>query len=372
MYRRLMVLITACGIVTSFNFAAIPALISTVARSFAADEFWVGAAVWLYMIPYGFAAPLYSSLSKKVSFKKILLPCVLVFAAANLLGGMARGMFIFHISRFMAGVAGAAVVPLSLILIASSAPPEKRGRLVGAFFAFSYLSSLLGVFLSGLLIWSWIFILPAVAALMVSVALYYFLPVVPLNINQNGNVVISDDIRSRSLFVYIFLISFLFHGIGQWLGVFFSNSHGFSQVIVSMLISASSFSGILGEAVGGLLADRLGKVVAANIGASLLMVSAVMLILAKGLGLLIAIMLAWGLGWSINHAAVSANICTLPSDLLPKAAGLNSTLRFLSGGLGAFVGGIAGRISFKTQFLFFAACFSLLAIFGKRFLNKEA
>jgi predicted MFS family arabinose efflux permease len=59
-------------------------------------------------------------------------------------------------------------------------------------------------------------------------------------------------------FVYIFLISMLYHGVRQWLGVYFASERGMGQMAVSLTLTAGSLAGIFGEAFGGLWSDKHG------------------------------------------------------------------------------------------------------------------
>jgi predicted MFS family arabinose efflux permease len=139
-----------------------------------------------------------------------------------------------------------------------------------------------------------------------------------------------------------------------------------------MLLTTISLSGILGESLGGVLADRLGRLTVANAGVALMFASLIVLLFKNSLFFLFAIMFFWGLGWTFNHAGISANICDLPHKLLHESASLNSAVRFLSGGLGAVFGGMAAHWSFTFEFALFALCLFLLFIFSRNLILTEA
>ena len=354
--------------------AAVSALIPSIAQTLSIDEFFAGKIVWLYMLPYGVAALLYGPLSRGVEYKKILVSCLGVFAVANVVAGIAPHIYMLFAARLLAGVSGAAIIPLSLILIATTSPPGQRGKKVGGFFSLTFISSLVGLFVSGVIFWRWIFLLPGIAAAFVALAVYMYFP------EFSGK---KEKVRFRyiqalsdkqvyRLFVYIFSISFLFHGIRQWLGVYFSSMYGFEQFLISMLLTTISLSGILGESLGGILADRLGRIKMINVGV-LLMVSVLLVLLVKSSTVvLFALMFVWGLGWTFNHVGISTNICDLPHRLLYESTSLNSAVRFLSGGLGAVFGGMVAQKSFQIEFGVFAGCLFLLVVFSRKLVLTEA
>lgn len=93
---------------------------------------------------------------------------VAVFGLASVLCGNAgsfgdSAMAVLHIGRFLQGLGGAFVLPLSLALIFSYAPSGSVAKLVGVWGAVSGLSTAIGPLVGGLLAdhagWEWIFFL---------------------------------------------------------------------------------------------------------------------------------------------------------------------------------------------------------------------
>jgi predicted MFS family arabinose efflux permease len=349
-------------------------LIAPVARSLKADEFFAGRLVWLYMLPYGLSALLYGPLARTVESKKILFICLGLFSLANLVAGLACNIQTLLVGRVLAGAAGAAIIPLSLILIAKTSLPNQRGKRVGEFFSLTFISSLLGLFLSGVLPWRWLFLLPAVAAGLVCWGIYYYFPQQGINkerLKFNYFQVFKDKQVLR-LFIYIFAVSFLYHGIRQWLGVYFFKVYCLGQFMLSMLLTSVSLSGVFGEFLGGRLADRLGRQKVINIGISLMIFALIALLFKNILFSLFVIMFIWGIGWTFNHAGVSTYLTDLPAKHLYESASLNSSVRFLAGGLGMVFGALLARRDFNLQFLVFSFCLVLLLAFSKKLILREA
>jgi predicted MFS family arabinose efflux permease len=324
------------------------------------------------MLPYGLAALLYGPLARAVDCKKILLYCVAVFALSNLVSGLAPHIHILFLARALAGIAGAAIIPLSLILIARTSSFAERGRKVGGFFSLTFISSLLGLFLSGIILWRWIFLLPAMGAGLVFLAMRRYFPAVSpaeKKVKFNYLRVLSDRTVLR-LFIYIFFISFLYHGVRQWLGVYFSQNYAFEQFLISMLLTTISLSGILGESLGGVLADKVGRIKIINLGAGIMLFSLAALLFKNVLPGLFAVMFIWGLGWTFNHSAVSTLLTDLPRKHLYESASLNSSVRFLAGGLGAVFGGVLAQRSFNLEFIVFASGAAILLLFSRQLIIK--
>ena len=326
------------------------------------------------MLSYGLGALIYGPLAKGANYKKILFLSLGFFSLANLTAGIAPNIYLLFSARILAGISGSAIIPLSLILLAQTTEAQERGKRVGGFFSLTFISSLLGLFLSGLIFWRWIFLLPAFAGILVCLGIYFYFPELTVEkkkIKFNYFQVLSDKKIFR-LFVYIFLISFIYHGIRQWLGVYFSTIYGLEQFLISMLLTTISLSGIFGESLGGVLADRLGRIKVVNIGVSLMLATLISLLFKNALFFLFIIMFVWGLGWTFNHAGISTFLTDLPHQHLYESASLNSSVRFISGGLGAVLGGVLAQRGFNLGFMFFGFCLLMLLLLNKKLILREA
>lgn len=373
MNRRTFFILCLEGAVLSFNVAASSALVPAVAKDFAVSPFVAGRIVWLYMLPYGVAALFYGPLVRKYDAKKIELVCMFLFSLANLLAYLSRNIFTLFVARFFMGIFGASVIPLALILIAQEIPTHSRGRYVGLFFGATFLASLLGLVLSGILPWRAVFLIPAVSGLLLGIAMYLYLPSFTAKISdwKINYLKALRDKKVVSVFTYIFLISFIYHGVQQWLAVYFSREFLFNQLLISLLITLTSLSGVFGEVLGGRFSDKLGRIKTVNLGIMSMILSTFLFIFHSWMFVLVGILIIWGLGWSFNHAGVTTMLTDLPSQFLNEGASLNSSVRFVSGGLGAALGGVLTQKSFTLNFAVFGLSLIILLFFTRRLLVER-
>ncbi len=355
------------GAVLSFNVAAAAALIPSIAEEFVLSQFLVGKIIWVYMLTYGLAAFLYGPLVRKFDARRIELACIFLFSFANILVALAGNISILFLGRFLMGLFGASVIPLGLILIAKHKEKENRGKYIGIFFGFTFVASLLGLFLSGLIYWRWIFLIPAISGLILWGVMYYKLPSFKEDITGfkfNYFKAFKDKVVLRIL-AYIFFVSLIYHAVQQWLGVYFSTQLGLNQFAISMLITLTSLSGIFGEFLGGMLSDSIGRSRTVNLGIALMIVSILSLSFKLPLFALVLIMVVWGLGWTFNHAGLATMLTDLPRDFLNEAASLNSGIRFISGGIGVSLGGLVMSKSFSLGFMAFGIGLLILSFSGR-------
>lgn len=371
------------GAILSFNVAAASALVPSIAKDFAVSQFLTGKIIWLYMFPYGISALLYGPLVRLFDAKVIELLCLFLFSSANLMAGLSQNIFSLFVARFFMGIFGASVIPLALILIGRYITQD-RGKYVGLFFGITFVASLVGLFLSGIIWWRLIFIIPAIFGFILCIHIYFYLPSFsrpisklssgippPAEKKDTGNFKINylNAFKNKtvaSLFIYIFLISLFYHGIQQWLAVYFSNRYQFSQFFISMLITLTSLAGICGEVFGGWLSDKIGRLRTVDSGIVLMILSAFLLMFKAPPVILVLIMIIWGLGWTFNHAGLSVILTDLPKEFLNEAASLNSSVRFISGGIGAVLGGALMQRNFSLWIAFFGICLLGLLVLNKK------
>jgi len=100
-------------------------------------------------------------------------------------------------------------------------------------------------------------------------------------------------------------------------------------------------------------------------------ISIIMLPNAEKIIPLAIIMFTWGLGWTINHSGLSTYLTDMPKPYLQEVSSLNSSVRFLAGGLGAALGTILMQKSFSLTFIAIGIILLLLSLSSKLMLNHN-
>lgn len=367
MKKLTFILLCLEGAVLSFNIAAAAVLIPSMAADFAIPRLWMGRIIWLYMLPYGVAALLWGPLARLVDARKIKLACLFCFSLANLAACLTHSITLFLAARFFMGVFGASVIPLTLILVSYHIGESSRATYLGAFFSTTFVASLLGLAFSGFIHWRLIFLIPAILGFALTIIMYVYLSsFAPERRSFSMRYAQSfRDKRVLQLISYIFLVSLFYHGVQQWLAVYFSKALLLDQFTISMLVTLTSLSGVFGEVIGGVMADFLGRRKVINAGLLLMTASTFLLILKLPVYFLAFLMVVWGVGWTFNHVGMSAALTFLPRKLLHETASLNSSVRFVSGGIGVFLSGMLMHKSFTLAFFVLGMCLLALVFIAK-------
>ena len=361
------------GALISFNISSIAGIIPAMSRALGIPDVTMGSVIVAYMVPYGLAALLYGPLSRLVNAKKVSLFCLTMFSVFSFISGVTNSFNLLIFSRVITGIAASAVIPLSLSLIGILIPYEKRGKAVGTFFSASFASSVTGVFLSGLLEWRLMFLIPACSGAALVMLVLLIFPSMQAGERKEQvrylSVLFLED--GRSVFAYIFLIAFVYSAIYSWLGVFFARTFGMTQWEISLSLTCVGLGGILGELVGGVLADRVGRALTATGGVVMLFITTACIVYTSSPLVLGGVLFIHGCAWTINHSALSTVLTDFPSQSRAEAVSLNSSLRFISGGIGTAITGILINKGLHTVFLLCAAMFLMLALATRLMLKKS-
>ncbi len=361
------------GFCIAFNVASVSAIVPAIADDFGISAFVVGQINWAYMLPYGLVALVYGPLTRRFDNKRIAIVSLVSFSIFSFLSGFAGNYHSLFVYRFMVGIFAAAITPLSLIYIAEHAHESSRGKMVGLFFSATFVADLIGLFLSGIVPWRVMFFIPALLGLLAAFLTWNHFPRL-LSGKSKTDIRYFAALKDKSIFrafLYIFLVSMLYHGVRQWLGVYFSQELGMKQFFVSITLTMASLAGIFGEAFGGLMADKKGRVVTLKSGVIFMMVSLLLLLFVKAQMALPILMLIWGFGWTVNHAGLSTFLTDLNKDFMKEISSLNSSVRFVAGALGVIVAGFFMQMSFTFGFLIYLLLLFLLFLGTDRFLLKK-
>ncbi len=358
------------GICIAFNVASISAMVPQIAQDFSLSGFVVGRINWAYMLPYGLVALVWGPLTRRFEAKYIAVVTLGLFSLFSFLSGVAQSYEALFVARFCVGIFACAITPLVLIYLADRAKDTRRGKYVGVFFSATFIASLAGLFLSGILSWRTMFFIPAVLALVAAVLTVKFFPESGVHEGAKSSRYI-EALRQPEIFrvfFYIFLISFLYHGIRQWLGVYFAQELDMKKFFISMTLMLVSFAGVFGEVLGGSFSDKRGRVPTLKLGIFLMSISLFILMYARSAAVMPFLMLLWGFGWTVNHAALSAFLTDLNKGFMKEISSLNSSVRFFAGALGVMAGGWVLQKSFVAGFFSYGIILLAMFFFTRKIL----
>lgn len=153
---------------------AIPAIQKDLNASFLQMQWMLNA----YIIAFAVLNVIFGRFSDYFGRLKMLLIGIMAFGIFSLTAGFAPNPHILILSRFMLGVACAAIVPTSMALLSHAFPGEEKGKALGLWGGITGLAMAIGPALGGFLIsalnWRWIFFINIpICAIAMAAAIYY-------------------------------------------------------------------------------------------------------------------------------------------------------------------------------------------------------
>ncbi|UCG34778.1 MAG: MFS transporter [Candidatus Omnitrophota bacterium] len=356
----------------SFGVAAMAALIPSIAAHFGAEQVYAARLIWLYMLPYGVFALFWSPLTRLMQVKKIIIFTTLGFCFSSLLFSLSKTIHQAFVFRFLMGCFGCSFVPLMLITVGKTVPTANKGKYIGTLFSLSYVSTCLSVFLSGFISWRIIYLMPAVLSFLIFILILRHLEDFDFR-SETFRISYLETFKDKqavTFFVAIIAGSFLYHSVQQWLGVYLNKTYVLSQLVISLIFTTATVSSAIFEFAGGFFSSHFGGIKVTRVGFIMMSIFASSLFFLRQYQLFFLFIVLWGSGWALTHVGLSSYLTHFPDRALRDASSLNSALRFVAGGIGAFFGGfLISRIGFKSHFLITGVSIFVLGCCLRRLLQ---
>lgn len=358
----------------SINVAAVAAAIPIISRDLFLSDYLVANIIPYYLLPYGIGALIYAPLTRFMTYRNVYIMTFALYGVSCYVCAISQSLEGLLCGRILMGITAAGAIPLGLMLIGDLYKREIRGRLVGVFFSNAFIASILGLIVVGFLDWRWVFYLPAGISLVLSL-LFFIIPLPALSEKHEGHINYFKVLLNKEIlriFGFIFVLSFLYHGVHKWYGVYLSKVYAFDKLTISIYLIVTVVAGMLGQIIGGILTDKKSRVFTVYVGLIGLAVFIILLFKDYSKVVLGVILFLISMFWTIGHNGVSTILTDFASIDRPVVASLNSSVRFVSGALGFYVSSFFVVASFqKTFFVFGLIMFLLVFVINKTILDSR-
>ncbi|VAX34938.1 Cysteine desulfurase [hydrothermal vent metagenome] len=372
-HRKIIYILICLGNITiSFNIAAITAAVPAISLDLHQPDFLVSKIISYYLIPYGIGALIYAPLTRYISYRSVLSFVMAGYAVSSFVCGMGQSLNALLMARVAMGITAAGAIPLGLMVIGEFFEKSVRGRLVGGFFSCSFFASLAGVMLGGLMHWRWIFYVPAMLGALMALSFFIFgkknlrikheAPVNYLHIFNKTSI--------RNIFIFIFILSALYHGVHKWFGVYLDRFYQMDKLTISFFFILAAIGGFIGQHVGGYLSDKKSRLVSCYVGLVGLGITTMLLAGHYSLTILGIIFITLSMFWTIGHNGISTVLTDFPDEDRPLIASLNSSVRFIGGGVGFYVSSFFVKKNFGLTFFYIGILMLFIIIMLNRIFKK--
>lgn len=360
-------------ITISFNVAAIAAVIPVISIDLGLPDFQVSRIIPYYLMPYGIGALIYAPLTRFVTYRVVMVVSMVLFAVTCFVCGSVQSLEYFLIARILMGITAASAIPLGLMIIGELFEKDVRGRLVGVFFSCAFIASLAGIALSGIASWRWLFYVPAGFGIVLAAGFLIFSSDLlnRVHVGHINYLRVFRNIKIRNVFIFIFAISFLYHGVHKWYGIYLSRIYDLNQFEISVCFIVAALGGFVGQLLGGILSDKKGRLISCVVGIIGLSVGTMLLLGEYPVVVLAMILVVISMCWTVGHNGVSTVLTDFSDCDRPMIASLNSSVRFISGGIGFWVSSFFVEKSFGLTFFVIGVLMLTLAFFLKRIIPAK-
>ena len=129
-----------------------------------------------YMLPFGIFQLVFGPLADRFGKTRVILATFIAFACATALCALGNTLTGIAFFRALTGIFAAATMPISLALIADVVPMESRQQAIGSFMGIAFLGQALSMGIGGAIAyffdWRGVFLVYAVVAAVIAVALW--------------------------------------------------------------------------------------------------------------------------------------------------------------------------------------------------------
>jgi len=373
--KKIIIFLICLGNISiSFNTGAVAAAIPLISQDLAQPDFLVSKLVPYYMIPYGLGALLYALLTRRFSYRRVLSGALFLYAAFSLMTGVSLELQQMLLAQIGAGICAACSTPLSLMIIGDLFEKDVRGRLVGTYFGCSFFASMVGMLFMGFVPWRWLFFIPAILGLITAVSLY-LLKTDLLRRMHSATVnywKVFSEPSIRKVFTLILLMSALYHAVHKWYGLYLYREYGLPKEAISFFLIIAAICGLAGQNIGGYLSDKKGRRVTCFTGGLILALGTMSLWGHYPHVVLPIILGVIAMGWTISHNSISTILTDFPDDDRPLIASLNSSVRFVSGGLGFYLSAFFVEKGFGSTFFTIGVLFLILSMTQRFFIITKS
>lgn len=252
----------------------IAVLVEPIKRDLGLSDTQVGlVAGFAFALLYALAGLPLARIADRRSRVTLVSVCLLVWSAMTAVTGLARNFVELFLARMAVGIGEAGCVPASHSLIGDMFPPHRRAFAIGVFQAGGLIGMSFGLAGAGWVAeaygWRAALLVAGAAGLPVALLLYFTLPeparsgqALGVSTSETAMETIAALARRPALVHLVIALSigaFATYGMSQWISAFFIRSHGLGLAAVGLYGGlAGGGGGIVGAIAGGLVMARLG------------------------------------------------------------------------------------------------------------------
>jgi predicted MFS family arabinose efflux permease len=368
-HQRFLGLLSVIAGLIFFQGYMIAPLIPRFSQVFQASAQQIGLVIPAYMLTYALAGLFYGILSDRFGRWSVIQASLIIFVVATALTATAQSAWQLILWRILTGLGASGAIPLTIALIGDLFPFEQRGSMIGLLFAAMEggmaLGSTGGAMLEPFVGWQMLFILTAIAAVMILWRLRRYgalfdHPHIESMPSAKGIFVgyysLLSTERGKRTYAYIFLNAIFHSGVYTWLGLYLSQRYELGELGIGLAILGYGIPGFLFSNAIGRAADKWGRKWLIPPGLGIAASATAVMIFPVPLSVTIAAITILSLGYDLTQPLFAAIVTDLSGgQSLGQKMGLTVFTLFTGFGIGGLIFGEVLRLGFIPTLTIFSA-----------------
>lgn len=343
-------------------------LLPDIARGLGRSEAYTGLMVTAYAWVVALLSLPLTVLSARLERRKLMLALLGVFVTGNVLSGLAPNFWLLVAARVCVALAHSVFWAIATPLAARTAPYGKRGRALGLIITGTSLATILGVPLGTMLGhamgWRLSFVAVAGVALLVMLAIWRLLPLLPSS--NAGTLSSLPALLRRPALLKVYLLTVLtvtgHFTAYTYITPFLLDVGGLAAPSVVLLLLFLGGAGVPGSWLGGKYAEGSPfKTQAAGL-AGVAACLALLALASASFQAMLLLCLAWGMGMTVTTLVYQTRVLNLAPDAVDVAMAIYSGIFNLGIGGGALLGSLVSGDSHLRDVGYVGAGVVLLAL----------
>ncbi|UAL53158.1 MFS transporter [Metabacillus dongyingensis] len=357
-------------------------------EKFGADSATLGFLVAVFALMQFFFAPIWGRLSDRIGRKPLITLGLFGFALAEFIFAFATDLWMLFLSRIIAGIFGAAIMPSAMAYVSDVTTPEKRGQGMGYLGAAMGLGIVVGPGIGGWLSefsLSFPFLFAGIAASLAGIVSIFVLPeslskeamqktAAENKKRENQFILIKKALQSPVgfLLILVFMMSFALTIFQAIFGFYTLERFGYGPQEVGLIILITGIVGTItqGAAVGRLVA-KFGD---ERVVTSALLLSAfgfVIMTFANSFATVLLTTSVFFLGNSILRPSLNTFISKLAGSKQGMVMGLNNSFMSLGNVAGPILAGYVFEYQINLPYYIGAAVMLAALISTKIWISRR-
>jgi predicted MFS family arabinose efflux permease len=331
----------------------------------------VGLSVPAYLVPYGLMSLVWGPLADRFGRLPVIEVCLSAFVVVTAATAFIPRVEGFIGLRVAAGVVASGVVPTGVALVGDVVPYAGRGRALGWLFGGMAggmaVGSTVGALAEPVIGWQGLFVVVAVATVVVTVATRIWVPAgtgnagrLALGAVALGYLALLRNGRAMRTYAYVGFNAVLQSGVYTWLGVYLHQRYGLGPTGIGLALLGYGVPGfVLGPAIGR-AADRHGRSRLLPAGVAVGGAAALALAVPLPLALAAAVITVLSLGYDLTQPLLAGIVTDLPARR-GEAVSLMAVVLFSGFGIGSLAFQAVLGFGFSRALVAFGAAALLAA-----------